>query len=823
MKRLLRVLAVGSAIAALAAVVGGAALYALVTRDLPRLGSLEDYRPNLVTRIYSADGEVVGRLYRERREIVPIERIPRFLVQAFVAAEDGTFYTHGGLDYPGILRAAWANLRAGGIRQGGSTITQQVAKTFLLTRERSYVRKLKDMVLARRIEAHLDKNEILYLYLNQIYLGSGAYGVQAAARTYFGKSVDEITLAEGALIAGVVPAPSRYSPLVHPDYARARQRFVLARMEAEGYITADQRLAALAEPLVLYHPRPDPDRQASRWFVEEVRRYLVDRFGEDEVLTGGLDVRTTLVLRDQRAAWNAVREGLRDHDRRTGYRGPLRKVPDSERAAALLEIEAHNGAPPWPSGTLVRALVTQVDDEAGIATLALGSGVETQLRLEDVAWARKPDPEVDGLAVKISHIRTALAPGDEVELEKTGESFSDDATHPVDRFALYQEPQAEGALLALDLPAGRVRALIGGYGFDRSQFDRAVQSHRQPGSAFKPIVYATALERGYTPGTIVYDTPVVYDNSESGFTWKPQNYSEKFYGPILLRDALAKSRNLATIHILRDIGIPAVAETARKLGIRSRFGRELGIGLGQSETTLADLVAAYGAFASEGRRVEPIFVVEVRDRDGRLLDADVRLRAVEATEPSDAPESTAADVATAPPVDGIPRLRTVESRAPALDPEIAYLMTNLLQGVVKNGTGWRAKALHRPVAGKTGTTNDLHDAWFIGFTPDLVAGVWVGYDVARPLGKNETGSRAASPIFVDFMRSALRGQPIHDFSVPEGIVFIRMDRKTGLVAAPGDPDYIFQPFREDHTPTRSTASPEAGAGAGATGSEPRLD
>jgi penicillin-binding protein 1A len=399
----------------LAAAVGLGLFQALILRDLPELYSLTDYRPNLITEVRAVDGRVFAQFYRERREVVPIEQIPSYVVHAFVAAEDDSFYEHEGLDYPGIARAMWTNLWAGGIKQGGSTITQQVAKTFLLSSERSYVRKLKDMVLAQRIERHLNKNEILYLYLNQIYLGSGAYGVQAAARIYFGKSIDELTLAEAALIAGVVPAPSRYTPFVSPEKARGRQEFVLRRMAEEGYISEEERQQALEEELELASREPAELRRITAYFGEEVRRYLIETYGADDVLTGGLQVTTTLDIERQGAAYEAVREGLLAHDRRSGYRGPLRVAAEEEWPTLLEELAAANGEPPWEDGALLEALVVEVKTAKGHARLALGAGAETFLTLDDVAWARKPDPEVDGQDYRIDRISRALERGQVVQ------------------------------------------------------------------------------------------------------------------------------------------------------------------------------------------------------------------------------------------------------------------------------------------------------------------------------------------------------------------------------------------------------------------------
>ncbi len=812
MKRLFQVLLALGAFAALICVVAVALFYALILRDLPEIYTLKDYKPKLVTRVLSADGVEIGSFYRELREVVPIEEMPTHLVHAFIAAEDGAFYQHEGLDYAGILRAAIANLKAGGITQGGSTITQQVAKTFLLTSDRTWLRKMKDMILAQRIEKYLNKNEILYLYLNQIYLGSGAYGVEAAAQTHFGKTVRDLTLAESALIAGLVPAPSRYSPRANPGAARLRERFVLRRMVEEGFLSSAERNSALEEDVVFTTVEWDETRAAAAYFVEEVRRYLERHYGSEEMLTGGLTVLTTLDVERQLDAYHAVRLGLREQDRRQGYRGPIRSIPRMQWSALLEELAQDSHPAPEPGATIVPALVVEVDDEQQRIQLALGPERETSLSLEDVQWAREPDRELDGAVPRVKQVSQALKVGYLVWLEQTGEVLPEAPEpgeehggepfelEPVPRYALYQPPIVEGSLIALDVDTGYVRALVGGYSFHRSQFNRALQSRRQPGSAFKPIIYSAALTQGYTPASIVYDTPIVYEDKTSGVTWKPGNYSEKFYGPITLRSALAHSRNVATIKILRDIGIPPVLEIANAIGIRASLEANLSLALGSSEVTLAELVRAYATFASGGRRVTPTFILEIRDRQGKLLEANTPVLPgdQEVTEQEDVPlDQLLAEIRTA-----VDREDDPDALPPGyvIDPITAYLMIDLLRAVVQEGTGWRAKALRRPVSGKTGTTNDLHDAWFVGFTPQLVTGVWVGYDVAQNLGKNETGSRAASPIFVDYMRSALAELPPLDFNVPPGVVFARIDRRSGLLALPGDQNAVFQPFREGTVP-----------------------
>jgi penicillin-binding protein 1A len=809
-RRLAQIALVGALLGIVVAVV---AFRVVFLGDLPDLRSLDGYRPNLISRVYAVDGELIGEFFKERREVVAIEQVPPHVVHSFVAAEDDTFYEHQGLDYPSILRAAFKNVMAGEIRQGGSTITQQVAKTFLLSSERTFVRKFKDMILAKRIEDHLDKNEILFLYLNQIYLGSGAYGIQAAAKTYFEKPVEELTIAEAALIAGLVPAPSRYTPFRYPKRAQTRQRWVLRRMLEEGYITEMEHLGALEGELVLAEREIDAMREVAAHFVEEVRRYLVERYGSDEVLTGGLEIRTTMDVEMQMAAHEAVRHGLEAHDRRRGFRGPLRTVARDDWYDVLAELEEENGLPPWDKGDRLRGIVVEVDDDREEARVLLGHAQETLLTLEDVQWALPPDPQRDGMYAKLRHVRQALKAGYVIELEQIVEgAASEQNGHPeaAPRFALYQEPRAEGSLLSMQVPSGQVRAMIGGYSFDRSQFNRAVQSRRQPGSAFKPIIYATALSSGYTPADIVYDTPIVYEDTETGVRWKPGNYSDKFYGPITLREALARSRNIATIKILRDVGVRPAIRMARGLGIRSPLEPDLSLALGSSEVTLTELVSAYSAFPNGGKPVEPIFVLEVRDRDGQLLERDVSLFAAE-LEPVEQPQAATVEPPPSELEQVLAQLREAVDTEEidgdevaedgALDPVNAYLMTDLLRAVVQEGTGWRMKALGRPVAGKTGTTNDQRDAWFIGFTPQLVTGAWVGYDAPQNLGRNEAGARAAGPVFLEFMESAVVGAPPVDFEAPQGVVFARIDRKTGLLAPPGAEEPLFQPFRDGTAPT----------------------
>jgi penicillin-binding protein 1A len=839
LKRLLQVALALAFLGALAAVAAWALFYALVLRDLPEINTLADYRPRVITHVYAADKTEIASFARERRVVVPIEDVPRHVKDAFVAAEDGSFYEHEGLDYPGILRAFWTNVRAGRAAQGGSTITQQVAKTFLLSSERKLLRKLKDMVLARRIEKALDKEEILYLYLNQIYLGSGAWGIEAAAQRYFARPARELSIAQAALIAGIVPRPTAWSPFRDPGKALRNQHKVLRRMVEAGRITEEQRLAAEAEPLEFAAADWVEREEAAKFFVEEARRYLVERYGEERVLTEGLAVYTTLDAERQLAAWRALRHGLRAHDRRRGFRGPIRKVPEAERPAALLELAAFNAAQQPGESFVHQGLVTRLDEEAATVHVALGPERETALHLSSIGWARRASDKRDAEANpahKLSDL--ALAVGDVIWLEVLGEKRPEDplAGQPAEyAYALYQEPLTEGSLLAVDLQTGELDAMVGGYSFTRSQFNRALQSRRQPGSAFKPVVYAAALGRGYTPATIVYDTPLVYVDESTGVQWKPENYTSEFYGPITLRWALAQSRNIATIQLMRAIGTPAVIEVARRLGIESPLENNLSLALGTSVLTLGELVRAYTAFAAGGRVIDPVFIREVRDREGRVLETDVRLLASQVAAPGpDVGQGPAAPEAmpSGPELerlieqlDGAPEPKAVpEGAAPrdlpegySLDPVTAFLMTDMLTAVVEDGTGKRVKEVGRPIAGKTGTTNELYDAWFVGYTPQLAAGVWVGYDEVRNLGWNETGGRAAGPIFTEFMAQAHRGLPARDFDAPAGVVFVSIDKDTGLLACDNGHTRLFQPFREGTAPSEACVATASGISTPASG------
>ncbi len=746
----------------------GAAFWYLWSSNLPYIGSLADYRPPVVTEIYSGDGEVIGRLWDEKRIVVPLDEVPQHLIQAFVAAEDARFFAHAGVDFMGMLRALLKNLVAGKIEQGGSTITQQVTKTLLLKNtERTYKRKAREAILSMQIEKNFSKDKILFLYLNQIYLGHGAYGVEAASRTYFNKSTRDLSLQEAALLAGLPQAPSRYSPVAHLDRAKARQKYVLDRMLEEGYISKEAHDEALTAPLQIQAPTENVFEKAP-YFTEYVRRYLMERYGRDVCYRGGLKVFTTVNVAMQRMAEEALSKGLKELDKREGYRGPLRQLSNPQGRGNGEETPEKLKVPHRP-GDVVEALVEGVDDGAGEVSVRLAEGELVSLPLSEMKWARPVNPDVAYYAASVKRPSEVFKAGDVILVRLVKKGVAPFAWE----VALEQAPEVQGALFCMEPETGKIRVMVGGRDFTDSQFNRAVQSRRQPGSAFKPIIYAAALDWGMSPRTLILDAPYVSERNPDDEAWKPKNYSEKFFGPTLLRTALAESRNVVTVKILKEIGIDYAIQYARKMGIESHLNADLSLALGSSGVSLLEITRAYAVFANGGQLVRPIFVERVLDRNGEVLEEH---------------QSEAETV---------------------LSKETCYIMTDLLQAVIQEGTGWRVKALKRPAAGKTGTTNDLRDAWFMGYTPGLTTGVWVGYDDQRPMGKGETGSRAASPIWLRFMSQVLEGRPLLDFAVPDGIVFAKIDAATGLLAGPDSEKTVFQSFKEGSEPKEHSPRPSA--------------
>ena len=636
-----------------ALMVFGMASYFYFTHDLPSIETLKNYKPSAITKIFSEEGEVIGEFFYEKREVVSLDRVPNHLIQAFVSGEDARFFQHKGLDYLAILRALYRNIFSGEIVQGGSTITQQVVKSLLLSPEKKFARKIREAILAYRIEKYLTKEEILFLYLNQIYLGHGAYGISAAAENYFGKTIEELNLAESTLLAGLPQAPSKNSPYQHPQQAKKRQLYILNRMVEEGFISSTE-MDKIAKTLYIIRAKDKPSIEKAPHFVEYIRRYVEEKYGKDALYKNGLQVFSTIDLQFQKAAQEAVELGLKEIEKREKY--PSAAMP--------------------------------------------------------------------------------LTP--------------------------------EGALICFDLETGYVKVMVGGRDFRKSQFNRAIQARRQTGSAFKPIIYASALDKGYTPASIIIDAPILFEWGNQ--KWRPKNFEGKFLGPTTLRNALTHSVNVVTVKIAQDVGVDYIRDYAKKLGINSPLYHELSMALGSSSLSLFELTRAYAVFANQGRSFKPLFIKKILDRDGNLLEENL---------PSFYFEDS-------------------ERGEPVITPQTAFLITYLMQGVVQHGTGWRARSLGRPVAGKTGTTDQFMDAWFIGYTPDFITGVWVGFDEERSLGENETGARAASPIWVAYMSKILKDKPKKDFSVPEEVEFMKIDPKTGQVSL--EKEGILECFREGTGP-----------------------
>ncbi|MBN2846215.1 MAG: PBP1A family penicillin-binding protein [Deltaproteobacteria bacterium] len=777
-KRIFKKIAVSALVLIIIASMGVIYFFYSLVEELPSIASLKDYRPSIITRVYADNNELIDEFYLEDRKVVRVTELPKFVIFAFVAAEDARFFQHGGFDLKSIARAFVKNLKAGKIVQGGSTITQQVAKSLFLTPEKSYIRKLKEAILAYRIDKYLKKYEILNLYMNQIYLGHGAYGVEAAAQRYFGKQAKDLTLPEAALLAGLPKAPNRYSPVHYPDRARSRQVYALGRMQEDGYITEKEASEALDMPTAL--KSSEEKEKVAPYFTENVRRYIQAKYSSDVLYKEGLEVYTTLDIDMQRAARKAVDRGLQELDKRQGYRGALKKIIEEEFESFLKSAEFELEKHPLEKGSVVKALVVDVNSDETTVSLRIGPhrGIMT---LKDMSWARVPDTNVAYNTVKVTDPAYVLTKGDvilvkikevvkpeglsEAEGEKTEKELEFTA-------ALEQEPEAQSALLCMETRTGEIKAMVGGRSYKKSEFNRSTQARRQPGSAFKPFIYTAAFDQGMTPSSVVMDTPIIFEDTLKDSTWKPRNYEEKFYGPTILRTALVKSRNLVTIKVLKDIGVDYAADYAINMGITSPLTRDLSMALGSSGVTLLEMVRGYGVLAHNGKKAEPYFIRKIVDRTGHIVEEHK------------------------------PRVEQV------IDPRIAYITSHLLQDVVKRGTGWRVRELGRPVAGKTGTTNDLKDAWFMGFTPSLVAGVWVGFDDLSKLGKYETGSRAASPIFLYFMKEALAGTPVELFSPPDGVVFAKIDPETGLLAKPDAKEYVFQCYLEGTSPTEYSSEAE---------------
>ena len=764
---------------------GGGVLYVFhhYGRDLPDYKQLADYEPPTVTRVHAGDGRLLAEYAIQKRVFVPIQAIPRRVVNAFLAAEDKNFYTHPGVDPLAVLRAVVTNVinKAQGRRPvGASTITQQVAKNFLLTNELSYERKIKEAILALRMERTFSKDRILELYLNEIFLGyRGSYGVAAAALNYFNKSLDELTIAQAAYLAALPKAPNNYHPVRNYSQAVARRDWVIGRMVEDRSITPLEAELAWNEPLEI-RERGETEVADAAHFAEEVRRELVRLYGNYGLYEGGLSVRTTLDPQLQAAAETALRSGLIAYDRRHGWRGPLTRLTAVEAETWAEQLDAAEilaGLPDW-----ARALVLFTTDK--VAQIGFVDGRTGEIPINALQWAREP---LEGQKVGASpgSVEDLMTAGDVIYVEPIVEdSFGEPV--PDGTYGLRQVPAINGALVALDPHTGRVLAMVGGFSYDDSEFNRANQAKRQPGSAFKPIVYLAGLDSGFTPSTLILDAPFVIDQGQGQGKWKPANYTRKFYGPTPMRVGIEKSRNLMTVRLAQTIGMDKVADTAIRLGVVDHMPRVLAMALGAGETTLLRLTTAYAMLVNGGRRITPTLVDRVQDRNGSTIFSH--------------------DQRNCPGCRGetwrgqdVPRLP--DEREQVADRASAYQVVSMLQGVVERGTGRRVAAVGKPLAGKTGTTNKSQDTWFVGFSPDLAVGVFAGFDEPSTLGPKETGSSVAAPIFRYVMAASLAETPAIPFRIPPGIRLVRVNAESGRLARAGDSRVILEAFKPGTVPS----------------------
>jgi penicillin-binding protein 1A len=760
---------------------GAAGLVWHYSHDLPDYSALKDYQPPVMTRVYAGDGKLLAEYAIEKRIFVPVSAMPPMITHAFVSAEDQHFYTHAGVDFRGMARALItdvANIGSNRRPKGASTITQQVARNFFLTNEVSISRKIKEALLAFRIEEALSKERILELYMNEIYLGRESYGVAAASMNYFNKSLDQLTIGEAAFLAAAPKAPSHYDPVQYNDRARERRDYVIDRMLEDGYITADQATAAKAEPLTVRKRDPEETVQAD-YFAEEVRRELASRYGDKNLYKGGLSVKTSLDPKLQAIGDRVFHDGLIAYDRRHGWRGPVAQGTPETAAARLNQAVM----PPAPAKWTIGVVTKLTDTEAEITVKGDARG---HVPMSELSWARSNEAD-QKLGPPVHKPADVLAPGDIVLVEPVQASEDGKTKYPPETYGLRQIPAVTGGLIALDPHTGRVFAMTGGWSYEQSQFNRAVQAVRQPGSSFKPFVYMAALDNGFAPNTIVLDAPFVMDQGAGLGKWRPANYGEKFFGPTPLRVGIEQSRNLMTVRVAGTIGMDKVADYAHRFGIADNLPQVLAMALGACDTTLMRMTTGYAQIVNGGKRITPSLIDRIQDRTGKTILRHDQRRCEGCNEFADGQPPTIPD-----------------EREQIVDPATAYQMVSILTGVVERGTATAVKAVGKPLAGKTGTTNDYTDAWFIGFSPDLVVGLYVGFDKPESLGSRETGGRISAPIFRDFMMDALDKKPATPFRIPPGVRLVKINLETGRLAQPGDSKVILEAFKPGTEPTRDS-------------------
>ncbi|MGZ3690876.1 MAG: penicillin-binding protein 1A [Pseudobdellovibrio sp.] len=860
-------------------------VYSSVKKTLPEIIKMEDYKPLLVSQVYDRNNKIIGEFFRERRVLVPYKDIPQSVVQAFVAAEDDEFFQHHGINLLALVRAAIANMRAGKNVQGGSTITQQVAKTLLLSNEKTFSRKIKDILLALQMEDNLTKEQIMYLYLNQIYFGQSAYGIEMAAQTYFKKSVKNLTLAEAAMLAGLPKAPSEFSPVKNPSRSKERQIYVLHRMADVKFITKEQAEAAIQEPLKVYL-KTDYETYAP-FYLETVRQALVKQLGEDVVLDQGIKIYTGLDLDKQIAANEAVKVGLKELDKRQGFRGPILKLSSDDAIKEYLEkqktkliLESNPERTILPSGKFAEiewqykrskksspkeaaatsdeklpsflkvgssyeAVVSEVNDELGYVEVLLPT-TKGYIDFETMTWARSPDFEKKAEYSQIHKPSEALTKGDVILvkivsekmewLKKSKQVIDKDSkkikTKLVNieypnsdkhlRLELDQEPVVEASLLSIDQQTQEVLAMVGGYSFARNEFNRALQAARQTGSSFKAMIYAAALEKGYNPSTPIIDAPVAYhqndeEGQDDGKVWKPSNHEKIYNGEITMRNALVKSLNIPSVKILEDIGVSYATEFAQRLGLFSKLNPDFTLVLGSSSVTLYEMTKAFSQLGRLGLRTRPLIIKKVIDGKGNTLieklDMDYRF-ADEIKKLDDEFDAKRKAYLENPPAEGAANDPGnhffFDNPEQLIKPETAYVITDMLRGVINdpNGTGGRAAQLDREVAGKTGTTNGYYDAWFVGYTPNIATGVWVGFDKEKTIGKGEVGGKAALPIWLSYMKDAHSNLPVMSFSIPPKVKIVKIDAETGRLPNSASKRVISQAFIEGTEPTSAASRSE---------------
>ncbi|AUC96812.1 MULTISPECIES: penicillin-binding protein 1A [Bradyrhizobium] len=760
------------------------------SKDLPDYSQLQDYEPPVMTRVHAADGALLGEYSKERRLYLPIQAVPKLVINAFLAAEDKNFYEHGGVDYQGMARAAILYAQNYGSNrrpQGASTITQQVAKNFLLTNEVSFARKIKEALLAMRIERAYSKDRILELYLNEIYLGLGAYGIAAASLVYFDKSVNELTVAEAAYLAALPKAPAALHPVRNRDRAIERRNYVIDRLLENGWIKQADADKARKDPLVVTNRSNGAHIFAGEYFAEEVRRDIFERYGEKKLYEGGLSVRTTLDPKIQVMARKTMVAGLVNYDEAQGWRGAVQKLDASgDWGVKLADVKSLSDISPWRM-----AVVLETSEQSARIGFQpgreLGGAVSKErqtgiITMDGVRWARSKGKTPTAVS-------QVLQPGDVIYADPL---VNKDGNAVEGQYRLRQLPEVSGAMIAMDPWTGRVVAMVGGFSFDQSQFNRATQAYRQPGSSFKPIVYSSALDNGYTPSSIIVDGPIEIDQGQGAGVWRPENFSTgKYYGPTTLRNALTHSLNTVTVRLAQDVGMPLIGEYAKRFGVYDELPNYLSYALGAGETTVMRMVTAYSMFANGGRRVKPTLIDRIQDRYGHtIFKHDQR-----ECRGCDAPGGWKNQ----------PEPQLVDRREQVLDPMTAYQITSMMEGVVQRGTATVMRDVGKPIAGKTGTTNDAKDLWFVGFSSDLVVGLYLGYDKPRSLGRTAQAGRTAAPIARDFMKLALADKPPTPFKVPAGIKLIRVDAKTGVRAGPGNGNTILEAFKPGTAPPEYSA------------------